>query len=88
LTTSSVGLLSDPINGDLSATALGFSTPTVQSASSLANPIGQKAAKKRRIDKSREGGSVLLFAEVVQEQLAVINANNELTKEQKSISCK
>jgi hypothetical protein len=72
LTPSSVGLLSNPIdgettNGNLSATALGFSTPTVRSASSLARLIGQKAAKKRRIDKAREGGSVSLFAEVVQE---------------------
>ncbi|PLW54137.1 hypothetical protein PCANC_06477 [Puccinia coronata f. sp. avenae] len=91
LTPSSVGLLSDPINGEttngnLSATALGFSTPTVRSASSLARPIGQKAAKKHRIDEAREGGSVLLFAKVVQERLAEINANNELTKDQNNIS--
>ncbi|PLW58153.1 hypothetical protein PCANC_04164 [Puccinia coronata f. sp. avenae] len=89
----SVGLLSDPINGettngDLSATTIGFSTPssTVQSASSLARPIGQKAAKKRRIDEAREGGSVSLFAKVVQEQLGAINANNKLTKDQNDIS--
>jgi plasmid replication initiation protein len=45
-------------------------------------------AKKCCINEAREGGSVLVFAEVVQERLAAINANNKLTKEQNNISRK
>ncbi|PLW46259.1 hypothetical protein PCASD_03736 [Puccinia coronata f. sp. avenae] len=93
LASSSVGVLSDTINqesnhGNLSSTLLGFSTPTVQLASSIACPIGQKAAKKQCIDDAREGSSSTLFAKVAQEQLAAINATNNLTKAQNNISCK
>jgi hypothetical protein len=55
-------------------------------ASSIARPIGQKAAKKRCIDDSREGISSALFAKVAQERLAAINATNNLTKVHNDIS--
>jgi hypothetical protein len=72
LASSSVGVFSDTINqesknSNLSFTLLGFSIPTVQLASSIARPIGQKAAKKPRIDDTREGSSSVLFAKVAQE---------------------
>ncbi|PLW29268.1 hypothetical protein PCASD_25085 [Puccinia coronata f. sp. avenae] len=84
---SSDSLAPDDDGSDVTAT--GIYTPTTRSASFLSRPIGQKAAKKRRIDSSRADDVVSTATElaaIAKDCLTSANEGNDIRREKNDIS--
>jgi type IV secretory pathway protease TraF len=77
----------DPDETD--STATGICTPSARSASSISRPMGQKAAKKRRIDQYKEDevlSETSNFIAASKDRLASLNEGNEIMKASNAIS--